>query len=430
MDQFETQLLNHVDSLRDKQLQWTRDLIAIPTVNPYSGDASAGNEAAGQTWVEDRMRVLGGRCSRVTVPTDVYAQGGIIGPVGRQWVGRENVVGRWTLGTGHDPTILINDHMDTVGTEGMEIAPFDPVVKDGKIFGRGATDTKGNLIMGLIAVEALLRCESELNGEIVFESVVDEECDGAGAGTLACCLAGVRGNVAVALDGATGQIVNGCNGIATARLLVRGRSGHNALPGTVNAIDKAVKVKEAIDRFAAAHLRQYPTCRTNIGVFRAGALPSIVPGLAELQVNMSYPPQDAAEAERTTGRWGGEVFRRRFEEAIQSLASTDPWFAEKPVEVHWVKAPYPYLWDPHDPAIQIAATAAAEIAGKPVPIAPMVAWFDGSHLARQLKVPTFGMGQGVAGCAHAAVEYANVEDLYRGAKMVALTIYRLIRQGA
>ena len=55
--------------------------------------------------------------------------------------------------------------------------------------------------MGLVVVEALLKHGGGLNGRIVFESVVDEECNGGGAGTLACCEAGITGDVAICLDG-------------------------------------------------------------------------------------------------------------------------------------------------------------------------------------------------------------------------------------
>lgn len=429
MNSTETTLLAHAAGLREHQLKWTRELIAIPTVNPYSGDDSAGSEEAGQDWIEQRMSEMGGEVSRVAVPADVYERGGAIGLKDRVWDGRENVVGHWTLGTGDGPTILINNHMDTVGTDGMTISPFDPVVKDGRIYGRGSSDTKGNTAMGLVAIQSLLQCSEGLNGRLIFGSVVDEECNGAGAGTLACCLAGIRGDVAIVLDGACGQVINGCNGIATAKLIVRGRAGHNAVGNSISAIDKAFVVKQAIDRFGQELLSNYPMCRINIGVMRAGTLPSIVPGQAELQVNMSYPVQDALAGEQLTGRWGGEVFRARFESAITALTDADPWFNEMPVEVSWIKDSYPYLWDENDPVLLTAAAAASHVHGKDIPIGPMPAWFDGSHLARQLNIPTFSLGHGVPGAPHTPDEYAVLDDLYRGAQTVALTLHRLLAQG-
>jgi acetylornithine deacetylase len=422
----QTRLLEQVESLRAQQLQQSRDLIAIPTVNPYSGDSSAGIETAGQEWVEAQLRRLGATIQRVPVPSDVYSQAGFIGPKGRKWEGRDNVVGRWTLGNGNGPTILLNDHIDTVGTEGMEFNPFDPRVVDGKLYGRGASDTKGNLVMGLIAVEALLREHAGLNGKIVFESVVDEECDGAGAGTIACCLAGITGDVAIGLDGSAGSVTSGCNGIATAKIIIRGRSGHNAQGSSVNAIDKAIVVKLAIDQFAAMRIAKYPTCRTNIGIFRAGTLPSIVPGMAEIQVNNVYSPRDAERALKETGKWGAATFKADFEQAINQAVANDPWFKEKPVEVTWVKDPYPFETSPEEPLVKLAAEAASQVHGRPIPIGPMPAWFDGAHLSRMLGVTTFGLGHGTMGTAHSATEHVIVEDLHKGAKTVALTMSRIL----
>lgn len=426
MTEQEKALTRRVEKLREKLVAWTAELVAIPTVNPYSGDASAGTEARGQDWIEGRFKQLGGSVRRVPVPGDVYERGGVIGPADRSWDGRENVVSEWTFGNGDGTCIILNDHMDTVGTEGMEFDPFDPVVRDGKMFGRGTSDTKGNMIMGLMAVEALLAQDHGLNGRIIFESVVEEECSGGGAGTLACCLAGITGDSAICLDGQKGDFNNGCNGITTARLRVKGRAGHGAMGDTVNAIDKAVLVKEVVDAFAAQHREAFSTCHVNLGMFHAGTHPAIVPDEAELQINMPYALSDAEQAEAETGQWNGSLFRARFEQAMAQLAAKDPWFASEPVDVFWIKDIYPFLCDPADPAIQLVLQAATEIEGAPAAALPMPAWFDAAHLARQLNIPTLGMGAGSPGRAHSAGEYVVIDDLVAGAKTVALTLHRFL----
>ncbi|MFC1526066.1 M20 family metallopeptidase [Candidatus Latescibacterota bacterium] len=427
MDSREAELLEVVAGLEDQLVQWTKDLVAIPTVNPYSGDDSAGSEAPGQEWVADRFRELGAEVRQVPVPADVYARGGIIGPAGRSWEGRDNVVAEWALGTGRGTAIVINDHMDTVGTAGMDIEPFDPQVRDGRLYGRGSSDTKGNLAMGMVAVKALLQHADGLNGRILYESVVDEECNGAGAGTLACCLAGVTGDVALCLDGDTSRIDIGCNGVVTARVVVSGEGGHGSGSGSVSALDKGIVAKEAIDAFAASHNERFPHCPVNIGVFRAGTLPAIVPGEAELQINLNYDLSDAAAAEEQLGGWDGSLFRERFEQAMGGLAQGDEWFADRPAEVSWIKDMYPFACEASDPAIVIAAEAASEMRGSAVEAVANPAWFDGAHLARQLGIPVAGMGYGTPGCPHAAVEYVLLDDLFEGARAVALTLYRLLR---
>jgi acetylornithine deacetylase len=427
MGRRDEQLLQAVGRLRQQQLEWTRELVRIPTVNPYSGDDSAGGEAAGQEWLERRLRELGAVTSRIPVPADVYARGGIIGPVGRSWEGRDNVVGTWVLGDGHGPTVLINDHMDTVGTAGMTVAPHEPVEAAGRLYGRGTSDTKGNLVMGLIAVAALLQCADGRRGRIVFESVVDEECNGAGAGTLACCLAGVTGDIALCLDGDRTHVDIGCNGVATARVRLVGQAAHGSGTGAVSALDKGIAAKAAVDRFTAAHQAEFPHCPVNIGVFRAGTLAAIVPGEAEMQINLNYDVCDAAAAERQQGHWGGCLFRTRFERAMAGLQDQDDWFAAHPPEVSWIKDMYPFRCDPADARIQTVLAAAALVRGEPVEARSLPAWFDAAHLARQLRIPAVGLGFGAPGTAHAAGEYVVLEDLFAGARTVALCLDWLLR---
>ena len=337
------------------------------------------------------------------------------------------MVAEWTLGNGRGPRVLLNDHMDTVGVQGMEIEPFSPDIREGRMYGRGTSDTKGNLVSGLMAVEALLERGDGLNGSVVFESVVDEECNGGGAGTLACCLAGVTGDFAICLDGCSGTINVGCDGIATALLRVFGKSGHGSFGGAVNAIDKAVAVKQAVDAFAAEHAEAFPGCLLNIGVFRSGTLPAIVPGEAEIQINMNYDISDAERALAQGRPWNGAEFRERFEAAMADMAGQDPWFAEKPVEVQWLKDLYPFACDPGLPLIQTVRQAAAEVSSQPPEVTWLHAWFDAAHLARQLGIPTVGVGSGAPGVAHAGVEYAVIDDLVTGAQIVALALSRILQ---
>lgn len=426
MNETEKQLLRQVEGLHEQLSNWTAQLVRIPTVSPYSGDDSAGIETAGQDWIAEKFEQLGAKVTRVAVTADVYELGGVVGPKDRCWDGRENVVAEWTLGDGDGPCIILNDHMDTVGTKGMAFDPFDPVVRDGKMYGRGTSDTKGNMMMGLVAVEALLKQSDGLSGKILFESVVDEECNGGGAGTLACCLAGVTGDFAICLDGVKGALNNGCNGIATARVRVKGRSGHAAMGDSVNAIDKGIVAKEAIDAFARGHLATFPNCLVTVGVFKSGTHPAIVPNEAELQINLSYDASDAGKALEQDGRWGGGVFRARFEEAMKQLAEKDAWFAEEPAEVFWIKDIYPFFCDPSDPAIRLALGAVSEVEGVAAKAEPIKAWFDASHFARQLHIPVVGMGVATPGCAHSAEEYVILDDLVTGAKTVALTLSRFL----
>lgn len=428
MNETETRLLQTIDALRDQQIALTQDIVRIKTVNPYSGDDSAHIETEGQQWIAEKFRALGAKVRNVPVPDDVYERGGMIGPAGRSWDGRENVIAEWTLGTGEGRTILLNNHMDTVGTDGMEIDPFDPVIRDGKMFGRGTSDTKGSTIAGLTAVEALLKNADGLNGKIVFEVVVDEECNGAGAGTLACCLAGVGADAdfAICLDGAHGVLYNGCNGIATARVIVRGQAGHSSHGISVSAIDKGIAAKAGIDRFGAAYQQKHDDCNYTVGVFRAGTLPAIVPGVCEIQINLNYNLNDAIDAEKQGLPYGGALYRKRFEDAMAALKDSDEWFAKKPVEVSWIKDMYPFACAGDDDLTQTVLDAIGEVEGEPQQSCRMSAWCDAAHIARHRNIPLLGVSSGTPGQAHSSGEHVLIDDLHAAARGVALSLHRLL----
>jgi acetylornithine deacetylase len=424
----EQALLDRVESLRDSLVAQTQELVRIPTVNPFSGDPVSAGEAAGQAWVEKRFRELGATTRRVPVPADIYARCQVPGPPGRHWNNRENVVAEWNFGAGGS-TILLNSHMDTVGVAGMSIPPFDPVIKGDVMYGRGSTDTKGSMMTGLIAIQALRELNLIKRGRILYASVVDEECSGGGAGTMACCEAGVTGDVAIVLDGGRGQVVTGCNGISTAWLTVKGRQGHSSYGTAISAIDKGIVVKQAIDAFMTDYAKRYPGQKGTVGVFKSGTLPSNVPGEAILAVNLKYALAEAVEAERVTGVWGGALFRKKFEAAMAALGEQDPWFKEEPVAVSWTTDLYPYETDAASPLVRTAVQAATDATGVQPAASFLAAWYDGARLSRRLRIPVIGLGHGTHGQAHTSSEQVLISDLVAGARTVALTLLRLMTAG-
>lgn len=428
LNEQESKIVSHVDANSGTLSDWVRQLVSIPTVNPYSGDAGNTTEAEGQAWIASRFSEMGARVRKIPVPQDVYTKAGVNASQNRSWTDRENVVGEWDFGK-DGPTVILNSHMDTVGITDMEISPFDPVLRDGRIYGRGASDSKGNLAMGLTAVGALLENGAGLHGRIIFTSVVDEECGGAGAGTLACCQAGITGDLAIVLDGSRGVIASGCNGGTTAYLKVYGQSGHSSSGNSVSAIDKGFAVKQAVDAFAADYAGRHPSCRGSVRIFRAGHLPSIVPSCAELWINLTYDLEEAQKNERSSGRWDGTLFQQRLETRIRQLADTDPWFREKPVEIKWSYDLVPYAIDSNGALPVLALQACHDTGDLPAVVGQMPAWFDAANISRQLRIPVIGMGHGSPGAAHSANEWVDLAGLSAGAKSLAVTLSRLLRPG-
>jgi len=78
-------------------------------------------------------------------------------------------------GSGGGPTLLLNGHTDTVGIDYMEIDPLDPVVKAGKLYGRGAHDMKSGLTAILAAAKAVIESGITLQGDLIVSAVCNEE---------------------------------------------------------------------------------------------------------------------------------------------------------------------------------------------------------------------------------------------------------------
>src|SRR5579862_3143106 len=136
-----------------------RDLIAIPSVNPM------GRAVSGPEYFEGRMSdYLVDFFARLDVPHERIE----VVP------GRANVVARLAR-PGSNVTVLYDAHQDTVPVDGMTIAPFQPVERNGRIYGRGACDVKGGMAAMLAAFARLAKERPPQAANVVMSCTCDEE---------------------------------------------------------------------------------------------------------------------------------------------------------------------------------------------------------------------------------------------------------------
>ncbi|MFW5867398.1 MAG: M20 family metallopeptidase [Armatimonadota bacterium] len=401
--------LDAAENDRDELVARLQDLVRIDTRNPYSGDADAPGEAAGQEYLEPVLRQMGAGTRMFDCPDDIYERMSVIGPADRDFSGRPNLVAEWDFGDG--PRVVINGHMDTVGANAMEIEPFSGEVRDGAVWGRGTSDCKGGIAIGVEAIRLLLDSGIDLGGTLVFESVVDEECSGSGAGTLACLDAGYTGDVAVFVDGNDLAVTLGCGGCLTADLRVEGREGHAARGTGVSAIDRGMLVKQAIDEFKAERESARPNCRVNIGIFRSGVHAAVVPGTAYLSLNIVYDVEEAEAAREAGHPWGAAPVRERFEEVIRAAEAEDEWLAEHPSEITWVKDLVPFDQPEDDPWAQRLASAMRQELGRDPEFNRMMAWSDAAFPAALGGIPALLFGPALAGEPHGPTEHIMIDDM-------------------
>ncbi|MCD6350590.1 MAG: M20/M25/M40 family metallo-hydrolase, partial [Armatimonadetes bacterium] len=401
-----SQASEYLDEHQQDLVETLVQLVQTETTNPYCGDRNPSGEGPGQ----EVLAKIAGDLGEVTTfepPPDIYERMGVLGPLGRDFSGRPNLVIEIDLPS-DGPTVVINGHMDTVGIDNMTIEPLAAEVRDGWVHGRGTSDCKGGITIALWAVRAALATGDNLGGKIIFESVVDEECNGSGAGTLACLDAGYRGDVAIFVDGYDRRVSRGCYGCLTAEVLVEGREGHAASSTGVSAIEKALVIKQGLDEFKRRREELYPDARVNLGVFNAGTHPAVVPGLADLQLNIVYRLEDARASVEAGHPWGAALLREEFTAAVMKAAATDEWFADHPPQVGWIKDLIPFEEPLDSPWLAALQQAYREATAEEPELHFMIGWTDASYYSALAGIPTFLIGPSADGAAHSPTEQVEL----------------------
>ncbi len=200
-----------------------QDLVDIPTENnpPY------GFEAKGQDYVERVMQDM-------ALDIDMFAPDEIADFAhneaflhGQNYEnGRRNVVGTWR-GMGGGKSLLLCGHMDVAPKEPMPwtvCEPYESVVKDGRIYGRGTSDMKGGLVAGIMAVKLLKESGFKPKGTVIIESVVDEEY-ASGNGTIASRFRGHNADFGIMMEPSALAICPANVGSVMVTITIKGRAG-------------------------------------------------------------------------------------------------------------------------------------------------------------------------------------------------------------
>jgi acetylornithine deacetylase/succinyl-diaminopimelate desuccinylase-like protein len=258
-----------------------RDLIAIPSVNP---DGDPGTDQTGELacaeYVADFLRKA---CGADTVLEEVLP-------------GRPNVIARFPCDRSNPSTrLLFGPHLDTVGVGGMTIAPFGAELRDGRVWGRGASDTKGSMSAMLWALHEHRDLIPKLDAQIVFAGFMSEESGQDGSRDFAKRHAS---EVDFALVGEpTGMdAVHAHKASWWIEFSTSGRAAHGARPELGdNAILKLVPLIQALEAFARERLPAYDDAvlgrsTLSINQCQGGTRANIVPDRASIIVDLRATP--------------------------------------------------------------------------------------------------------------------------------------------
>lgn len=214
-------LLEYVEAHRARLVELTQGLVRVPSENR----SPEGAEGACQEYVAGVLRGCG-------YAPDVYEPDAVEGllahplaTAGRGYRGRPNVAAT-RKGSGGGRSLVLSGHVDTVprGELPWGRDAFGGTVEGDRLYGRGANDMKAGVAINLFLLEALAALGMELRGDLLFESVVDEEFGGVN-GTLAGRLRGYNGDAAIVTEPSGLRICAGQRGGRTAHLLFSAKGG-------------------------------------------------------------------------------------------------------------------------------------------------------------------------------------------------------------
>jgi succinyl-diaminopimelate desuccinylase len=372
-------------------IELSRKLISIPS--------ETGKEKRVGEFVADEMRKLG---------LEVKFEGE---------KDRPNVLG--TLrGTRGSPVISYGAHLDTVppGDPKKWIAdPYSGKVIDGKIYGRGAMDSKGGGVAAtLSAVKAIVDSKVKLNGNVVLVATVDEEVGGPAGSKLLIEQGHLRPDIHIYCVHSDLEIKGYLKGITWVKLKVRGQTAHGSMPHMgVNAISKTVKILSELERVGPKYKKHsvLGDGTYNFGWIHAGPdyKYNVIPDYCETGIDFRLVPGQTPD---------GIV--KQLQEIVASLKANDP---QMDAEVEMVQSDPPHEIPSDDPAIRLISESAKKVLGVYPKITGTIAAGDLAPLFKKgLKGIGFGPGDLERGRAHKENEFLEVDQLVKAAKIYAVSM--------
>ncbi|MFC7335844.1 M20 family metallopeptidase [Haloferula chungangensis] len=354
-----------------------QQLVRIPSVNP---DNSPGTDRTGEKDIADFLaawlREIG---ADVTLDE--------IRP------GRPNLIARFAPLDGR-PRILLGPHLDTVGVGGMTIDPFAAEIRDGKIWGRGTSDTKGPMAAMLWGLKQNAAALKDSPVAIDFVGFMGEESSQWGSIQFGKTY-GKDYQFAIVGEPTSLDVVNTTKGSLWATLRAKGKAAHSSQPERgENAVMKLARSLDQLEQELIPKLASFTHpilghSTMNIGVFHGGSRPNIVPDHAEAEVDIRITPS-LTEA-------GGAlalIQKSLAGQDIEILAPVEKPPMETPADNPWIKR-------------ILAVKPDSKTVGAP--------WFsDASHLS-EVGIPSICMGPGSIDQAHTKDEFIRVSDLEQGA---------------
>lgn len=406
-------ILDEIDRGFDQQIGFTQDLVRFPSVR--------GAEHTIQDFVFDALTARGYAMDRWRVTEDDIKHHPGFSPIAVSYDNAWNVVGTHRPATTSGRSLIMNAHVDVVPPGPIDMwtyAPFDPVIRDGWMHGRGSADMKGGLAANIFALDAIKRSGFEPAATVHVQSVVEEESTG--NGTLATSVRGYRADAVICPEPEDDMLVRANAGVVWFAVRVTGRPVHTRVMGSgVNAIDGAYLVIAALRELEARMNADAPKHRhfedlvhpinLNVGRIEGGDWNSTVPAACTVHCRLAmYPGISAAEV------------KREVEDCIRAFARRTPGLENNPPQVTWTGFFCEgYVLEEGSEAERTLAASHQAIFNRPLETLVTPAYLDARVTILYDRIPTLVYGP-VSRNVHGIDEAVDLASLKRITKSIAL----------
>ncbi len=449
MDKIEQQLLQYVDEHRDNFIKFLGDLVKINSVTGY--------EKKAQEFVRDKIVGLGLEAelkeADVKKMFELFPEVAQVPSIGEEgldmllmtedkftyeqlmaspydrlksYKDRPSLIGK-LKGKGGGKSLILNGHIDTVPVGDLSKwhhDPFGAEIADGKLYGRGAVDMKGGVAAMVSAVEALTALKVPLSGDIMLQTVVNEEH--AGGGALGIVADGYTADAAIVTEpaGPGGNVIlDGNGGGVYWEVRIKGHETHagsrwqNNKPFGISAIEKGALVVDSLISLEKGLNKDKTMMSLCIGTIKGGTYATAT--AAECVINgVAYFSPGLG-----TGKEGIMRVKKMLKDAALNI--DDEWLKANPPVIKFQHYDDAYMLPSDKQEIKtLTEDAIRDVLGKEPVITQLGGGCDARHFGNQGGIPAIVYGPGDIKMAHSTDEYISLDDYIKGIKVLAVTIYR------
>ncbi|GGC75748.1 acetylornithine deacetylase [Thalassobacillus devorans] len=311
---------------------WEEEKLFLKTLGSFP--STLGNEKEVQEFIYHYLQDMGLETESVAVDPERLKDYENFGEPDWSYEDRPVVVGEWkNTGQKKGKSLILQSHMDVVSAgpeDQWDTSPYAPVIKDGKMYGRGLLDMKGGFAAIVFAVKALRNLGVELGADLQIQSVIEEECTGNGA--LALLDEGYTADGALIPEPTNLRLLHSQVGVMWLQVKVKGAGAHvERAESAQNAIMKAHKLMDALMGYRE-HINSQPKhpdfdhhphpLNVNVGKVEGGDWASSVPTECTFDARVGfYPGTDPKTVQKEVKQW------------LLDAAKEDDWLREATPEI-------------------------------------------------------------------------------------------------